>query len=96
MAIEWLNLRVPRALHARLTAAAADMLRAHEEGRVPLPSEHVEGVPLYAVIERALDELDGHRTRAREQARRNKATTRQARPDAGMYTSPDSKGATRE
>lgn len=87
MAIEWQNLRVPKALHARLAELAAGMLRAHEEGRVPLPSEHVDGVPLYAVIERALDELDGHRTRAREQAKRNTRTARTIAPDAGMYTS---------
>jgi hypothetical protein len=85
--IEWSNLRIPKALHERLMKVAADMLLAHQEGRVPLPSEHVERVPLYAVIERALDEREGHQERARRQARRNKGTTLKAPQTEGMYTS---------
>jgi hypothetical protein len=64
------------------------MLEAHEQGRVPLPAQHVEGVPLYYVLERALDELDGHRARARKQASRNSKASLKACPAEGMYTSP--------
>jgi hypothetical protein len=91
MAVEWQNLRVPKALHARLAALAADMLASYEERGGSLPSEYCERVPLHYVIERALDELDGHKTRARQQAKRNARGALDATPGEGMYTSP--KGA---
>jgi hypothetical protein len=69
MAVEWTHLRIPKALHDRLTARAAEILAAYQDRSGTLPSEYCEKVPLYHVIERALDELDGHQARAKKQQR---------------------------
>ena len=88
MSVMWANMRIPKGLHERLTARAADMLAAHQDGRSALPSQHVEHVPLYHVIERALDELDGHRARARAQGKRKTNVATAAPCAVGVYTSP--------
>ena len=61
--------RMPIELHDRLVRLAADYQAAYEktgnvkiylnESRTPTPH-----VPLYAVIEKALDELESHRSRS--------------------------------
>src|SRR3954465_10210197 len=84
--IEWQNIRVPKALHIRLTALAGEMLIAHEEGRSQLPSAYVEFVPLHHVITKALDELDGHKSRARQQSARKTRSARNATQSEAMYT----------
>jgi hypothetical protein len=75
---QWTHVRIEKALHQRLATMAAALLQAHVEGRISLPSDQVEHVTLAHVITRALDELDGHRTRARDQAKRNTRTARTA------------------
>jgi hypothetical protein len=69
MAVEWATMRIPKALHDRLTARATEILTAYQERGGNLPSEYCEKVPLHHVIERALDELDGHKARAKRQQR---------------------------
>lgn len=64
------HVRVSKALHQRLTLMAESLLQAHIEGRLALPSDQVERVTPTYVITRALDELDGHRARAKQQAAR--------------------------
>jgi hypothetical protein len=86
MAIEWQNLRIPRELHGRLAAAAEAALAAHEEGRSALPSEYVERVPLYFVIQQALDEQDAHRERARKQSRAKARPAAAERSSGPAYT----------
>ncbi len=86
MAVEWTHLRIPKALHDRLTARAAEILTAYQERGGNLPSEYCERVPLHHVIERALDELEGHQARAKQQNRRNTNPSKTARPSKGMLT----------
>lgn len=63
-------IRVPSELHARLARLAAEILAAKEEARgyddIPLAEQGERGiwVPIYAVIERALDEFENHRMRS--------------------------------
>ena len=69
--------RVPVPLHQRLTRLATEILQAKEAAQgyedVPLSEQGERGVfvPLYGVISRALDELEGHRARSRKNSRTN-------------------------
>ena len=65
-------IRIPLDLKAELEAAAAAMLRAHQEGRAPLPSEFVEHVPVHFVLKRAFDDMKAKK--ARSAAPRRKAS----------------------
>ena len=71
-------LRVPVALHQRLTHLAKEILLAKESARgyddVPLAEQGERGVfvPLHAVIARALNEFEGHRARSRTNCRKTK------------------------
>jgi hypothetical protein len=67
--------RVPIALHDRLTRRAEYILRMKEQGRgyddVPLAEQGQRViVPLHAVIARGLDEDEGHRRRSNHRPRR--------------------------
>jgi hypothetical protein len=86
MAVEWTHLRIPKVLHDRLTARAAEILTAYQERGGNLPPEYCERVPLHHVIERALDELDGHHARAKKQQGRNTNKSKTGRPRDGMLT----------
>ncbi len=88
MAKQWTHIRVTRAFHQRLTAMAAAMMQAHVEGRISLPSDQVEHCTLEHVLTHALDGLEGHRTRARQQATRNTRATRNASPAKDVLTPP--------
>lgn len=61
----WKTVRVPLDLAERLERLARSLEDAHSTGRAPLPPHLVEGVPLHHVIARAVDDLEGHRERAR-------------------------------
>jgi hypothetical protein len=87
MSIQWSNIRIPTPLLVRLKKAAAAMLLSYQDHGGSLPSKHVEKVPLYHVIERALAELQVHKRRARQQSRRLIQPRTTAQPDDGMYTS---------
>jgi hypothetical protein len=86
MNTEWTHLRVPKHLHQRLTALAAEMLRNHQEGRSPLPSAYVEHCPVHVAIERLLDEAQAHKTRARQQASRKTRSKMSVDSSVGMLT----------
>jgi len=61
---------IPVALKARLDRLAAEMLDSYERGNgysnMPLTEQGARGtwIPLHAVITRALDELESHRSRS--------------------------------
>ncbi len=63
-------IRVPKELHTRLTRLAREVLTAKELGQgyddVPLAEQGEKGtwVPHWAIISRALDELEDHRKRS--------------------------------
>jgi hypothetical protein len=85
---QWTHIRIEKSLHQRLTAMAEALMQAHVEGRISLPSDQCEYVTLAHVITRALDELDGHRTRARQQASRNTRKDRTATLAKDVLTPP--------
>lgn len=58
------HIRLPVELAERLERMAREMLQAHAEGRIALPSAMCERVPLWLVIERALDEQEARRARS--------------------------------
>jgi predicted transcriptional regulator len=66
MAMRWRTVRLPEDLASRLDRLAAETERAHREGRITLPSEHADRVPLWLAIERALDEVEARRVRSRK------------------------------
>jgi hypothetical protein len=63
-------IRVPSALHERLARLAAEILTAKEQAQgyddVPLTEQGERGawVPLHAVIERAINDFEKHRSRS--------------------------------
>ena len=65
MATEWKMIRVPASLANRLADLADDMMKAHMDGRSPLPGEYVEHVPLHHVIDRMAAEWSAHKARSR-------------------------------
>jgi hypothetical protein len=71
----WTHVRVPVRLAERLNALAGEMLIAHGEGRLTLPNAMAEYVPLWHVIERALDEVESRRERSRRPRSKRAATT---------------------
>jgi hypothetical protein len=60
----WRLVRVPEALAQRLESLAADTGLAYAEGRLDLPTEFCERIPLWLVIERALDQVEAKRIRS--------------------------------
>jgi hypothetical protein len=85
LARQYRMIRVPASLHARLARLASEMLMAKAEGRgyddVPFAEQGKTGtwIPLYAVIDRALDEFEGHRKRSNRHIGRRAAETPQRR-----------------
>jgi hypothetical protein len=86
MSAKWTHIRIPAELHARLHALAGEMLLAHEEGRSALPGAYAEYCPIHHVITKALDELDGHKSRARQQSSRKTRAARNVVQATGMLT----------
>jgi hypothetical protein len=77
----WRLVRVPEALALRLERLTAEMERAYSEGKVTVPNEQAERIPLWLVISRALDEQEARRARS-------------ARPRTSPRTSPPTKETT--
>lgn len=73
MKTEWKMVRVPADLAVRLASMAAEMEKAHIEGRAMLPGEFAEHCPIHHVIERALTEMEAHKARGKAPKRRLKA-----------------------
>jgi hypothetical protein len=61
----WTHVRVPTELAERLMIQAGEALIAHGEGRINLPSSMVEYVPVWWVIQNALNEQEARRERSR-------------------------------
>lgn len=76
---------VPVALKQRLDRLALEMLASYERGNgysdMPLTEQGSRGmwIPLHAVISRALDELEGHRTRSNKPKHHNAKTVKTRR-----------------
>jgi hypothetical protein len=76
---QYCPIRVPAPLHERLVRLSREILCAKEAGRgyddVPLADQGEKGVfvPLYGVIDRALDEFEGHRRRSNRRPRKKTA-----------------------
>jgi hypothetical protein len=70
MAQQYRTIRLPLALHARLARIEREIRTAKEKAQgyddVPFTEQGARGVwvPLYAVIERALDEFEKHKQRS--------------------------------
>lgn len=68
--------RIPKELKARLDRVAGEMLETYESGRgcqdIEIAEQGVRGswVPLHAVINKALDELE--KARSRKSSRKNR------------------------
>jgi hypothetical protein len=60
-------IRVPAEIKARLEAERAKLEELYSAGRVELPAGvDCENIPMWAVIAKALDELQAHRDRAKK------------------------------
>lgn len=66
----WRQVRLPRELADKLDSLSADFLRRHEEGRIILPDDYCEDVPLHYVVARLVDHYQAHLERARRQSRK--------------------------
>jgi hypothetical protein len=62
---KWRLVRMPETLACRLEDLARAAEKAYAEGRRDLPALMVEKVPLWFVIQNALDEQDARRQRSR-------------------------------
>jgi hypothetical protein len=67
----WTHVRVPVALAGRLDTLARKMERDYAEGRVSLPGEMADRVPVWFVIAAALDEQEARRERSRRPRKRS-------------------------
>lgn len=61
---KWRIIRVPVEIAQRLDRLGAEFEEAHVLGHMHLPNAFAEKVPKYYVIERGLNELEGHRARS--------------------------------
>lgn len=62
--------RLPTTLAERLDRLADKTEKAYREGRVELPPEHADHVPLWLVVERMLTEVEAKRERSRRPRKR--------------------------
>jgi hypothetical protein len=62
---KWTHVQVPTELAERLMIQAGEALLAHGEGRITLQSSMVEYVPVWWVIQNALNEQEARRERSR-------------------------------
>lgn len=60
----WTHVRVPVGLAGRLARLADDMHAAYVRGRVELPGSMAERIPVWYVIQAALDEVESRRARS--------------------------------
>lgn len=68
------QVRLPRDLKDRIDALRDEMQESYEAGRMTVDANvDPEHLPIWFVIEKALDELEGHRERSRK-SRTNKKT----------------------
>lgn len=65
----WRLVRMPEGLAARLERLSAEMHAAYGEGRVTLPAAMAEAVPMWFVVQNALDEQEARRERSRRPRR---------------------------
>lgn len=64
---QWVMIRVTKALHARLDALRRKELEAYQQGKLEgLPEAFIDrdSVPLYHVIEKAVEQLERKRRRS--------------------------------
>jgi len=83
MARTWRMIRVPADLAERLDRVCREAETSHTLMRSALPNEYCEHCPHHYVIMQALDELEGHRDRARRPTRargRNIAVNKSVHP----------------
>jgi hypothetical protein len=62
---DWIMVRIPRELHEELCAEAKAIQAAYQAGRLDLPLNVIERIPLHFVIKRALDSMKDKKTRSR-------------------------------
>ena len=65
-ATRWKNLRLPDRVHAKLQIQAHRLMRAYDRGQTTFPPEFIDRgqVPLWYVIEKAVDALADHARRS--------------------------------
>jgi hypothetical protein len=61
---KWTHLRIPTTLAGRLARLAGETHLAHQQGRITLPTAFADAVPMWLVVERALDEVEARRARS--------------------------------
>jgi hypothetical protein len=67
---KWRLVRMPEGLAVRLERLSGEMHAAYVEGRVTLPGSMAEAVPMWAVVENALDEQEARRARSNRPRRK--------------------------
>jgi hypothetical protein len=58
------HIRVPSDLAARLERLREQMQTAYSEGRISVPTEHCEHIPLWYVIQTLCDEVEARKVRS--------------------------------
>jgi hypothetical protein len=61
---KWRLVRMPERLAQRLERLAGETHLAHQQGRITLPTAFADAVPMWLVVERALDEVEARRARS--------------------------------
>jgi len=79
-------IRIPASMKTRVERLRDELQASYEAGRISLPDGiDCERIPLWFVLERALDELEDHRSRSRK-SRKNSKTAKGSTPDTTPKT----------
>ena len=62
---DWIMVRMPRELHEELCAEAKAIRAAYQAGRLNLPPDVIDHIPLHFVIKRLLDHARDKKARSR-------------------------------
>jgi hypothetical protein len=74
-------IKFPEDLFARIERLREQLQAAYGEGRIDVPTEHCEHIPLWYVIQAALDEVEARRVRSnRPRAHGGRGPARPRRP----------------
>jgi hypothetical protein len=65
MSKDWIMVRMPRELHEELCAEAKAIHAAYQAGRLDLPPDVIDRIPLHFVIKRLLDHAKDKKARSR-------------------------------
>ena len=75
-------IRIPASMKTRVERLRDELQASDEAGRIELPDGiDCERIPLWHVLERALNELEDHRFRSKK-SRKNSKTAKSAKPEA--------------